>query len=250
MRQNFVHIVIQVSSVLIVMIGAQVSVAANIMPIPLEIQVLLIGLLAFFVARLARQPLWWRCIHLLFVPLVYIVLGLDVSPAIYQGIFVFLLLTYWGSLTGRVPLYLSNKTTSAAIAKIIRDNGVTSVIDLGAGIGSVLIDIEHSISDLECEGVENAPLVWMLGAINLRIRGMRGISWTFGSMWNADLSRYGLVYSYLSPEPMDELWKKVKREMAPGSLFISNSFNVPGAEPEFVVDVKDRRCTRLYCYKI
>jgi hypothetical protein len=37
--------------------------------------------------------------------------------------------------------------------------------------------------------------------------------------------------------------------MRPGSLFISNSFAVPGVEASAVVEVGDARETQLYCYR-
>jgi hypothetical protein len=42
-------------------------------------------------------------------------------------------------------------------------------------------------------------------------------------------SGHNVVYAFLSPAPMAALWEKVRQEMPPGSLFISNSFAVPGS---------------------
>ncbi|MDP2870146.1 MAG: hypothetical protein Q8O08_15090, partial [Methyloversatilis sp.] len=38
-------------------------------------------------------------------------------------------------------------------------------------------------------------------------------------------------------------------EMAPGTLFVSNSFTVPDIAPAAVIAVGDRRATRLYLYR-
>ena len=38
--------------------------------------------------------------------------------------------------------------------------------------------------------------------------------------------------------------------MKPGSLLISNSFAVPERAPEQVLEVQDRRATRLHAYRI
>jgi hypothetical protein len=48
---------------------------------------------------------------------------------------------------------------------------------------------------------------------------------------------------------MPALWNKIQREMRPGSLFISNSFAVPGVEANRVIELADARQTRLYCYR-
>jgi hypothetical protein len=49
---------------------------------------------------------------------------------------------------------------------------------------------------------------------------------------------------------MPALWQKVRAEMRPGSLFISNSFAVPDVEASYVLEVDDERHTRLYCYPV
>ena len=48
---------------------------------------------------------------------------------------------------------------------------------------------------------------------------------------------------------MSALWVKAAQEMAPDSVFISNSFPVEGVDACEVVEVGDARQTRLYCYR-
>lgn len=68
--------------------------------------------------------------------------------------------------------------------------------------------------------------------------------------WKEPLADYNVVYAFLSPAPMSDLWAKINREMRPGSLFISNSFQVPEQDASFVIEVADTRKTRLFCYRI
>jgi hypothetical protein len=49
---------------------------------------------------------------------------------------------------------------------------------------------------------------------------------------------------------MLEVWEKARREMKPGSLLVSNSFGIPGVEPDRVIEVKDWRRTRLLVFRI
>ena len=46
------------------------------------------------------------------------------------------------------------------------------------------------------------------------------------------------------------VWEKIQAEMKPGSLFISNSFPVPGTAPCQVIEVDCTPPRPLYCYKI
>ena len=66
----------------------------------------------------------------------------------------------------------------------------------------------------------------------------------------AQLDGVDVVYAFLSPAPMPALGEKARREMPPGSLFISNSFAVPDVEASDIVEIDDARQTRLYCYRM
>ena len=65
------------------------------------------------------------------------------------------------------------------------------------------------------------------------------------NLYTLDWGEYDVVYAYLSPAPMADVWRKVCAEMRPGSIFISNSFAVPGVEPDLVVETRDWHGSRL-----
>jgi hypothetical protein len=69
-------------------------------------------------------------------------------------------------------------------------------------------------------------------------------------LWQTPLADHDLVYAFLSPAPMSELWAKAQAEMRPGSLFVSNSFPVPGVTPWRVIHVACSPPRPLYCYRI
>ena len=79
--------------------------------------------------------------------------------------------------------------------------------------------------------------------------GRNNITWRWDDLWATDLSRFDVVYAFLSPVPMPRLWEKVQKEMPPGSLFISNSFPVPGVTPDRVIEVPCTPARPLYCYQ-
>ena len=207
---------------------------------------LAIGGVAFLLAVFTRQTWWWRTILALFAPLAWGINSLSIDPAWFLLAFILLVLVYRGALTGQIPLYLSNAKTARELAEITAQHPTMRFLDLGAGIGSVLAPLAKMRRDAECTGYENAPLVWLLGL--LRTMGSKNCRWRWGSFWNAELSRFDVVYAFLSPAPIAELWRKINREMQPSGLFISNSFSVPGVEPTRVVEIDDARRTKLYCY--
>jgi hypothetical protein len=214
--------------------------------LPWPATALAISAVALLLAALTRQPWWWRVIHALFAPLAWCVSLLEIDPGWFLLAAIVLLLVYRGALTGQIPLYLSNRATAKALARLAGNYAALRLIDLGAGTGGVLRELAHARPDAELTGIENAPATWLVGY--LRTRGLKRCTWRWGDFWQTDLAAYDVVYAFLSPAPMAELWRKACREMRAGSLFVSNSFEVPGVEPTAIYVVDDARRTRLYCY--
>lgn len=204
------------------------------------------GGIAAMIALRQSAPPWWLLIHLGFAPLLVLVHGLDLAPGWFLAGFVLLLLVFWRTDKSRVPLYLTNRATAAALLKLLPAAHVRC-IDLGCGDGRLLRRLAIARPDCTFVGIEHAPLPWLVARL-LTLR-LANVSVRRGDFWNEPLSGYGFVYAFLSPAPMPRLWAKACAEMAPGALLVSNSFAVPDAEPLDIARVGDRRGTRLYLYK-
>ncbi|MCK6391267.1 MAG: class I SAM-dependent methyltransferase [Azonexus sp.] len=209
---------------------------------------LAIGAMALAFATLARQAWWWRIIHAVFMPLVWLVHSLAIDPGWFLFGFILLLLVYRGALTGQVPLYLSNRETVAALDDLLGESESQRFIDLGAGVGSTVRPLAERWPARHFAGVENAPGTWLGG--RLLSLGIENLDWRWGDFWETPLADFDLVYAFLSPVPMAELWEKASKEMRPGSLFVSNSFPVPGISPERLIEVDSTPQRVLYCYRI
>lgn len=208
---------------------------------------LAIGAVALLLATLSRQAWWWRVIHATFMPMAWLVQQLAIDPGWFLLAAIALLLVYRGALSGQVPLYLSNRQTVDALAALLAEREPCRFMDLGAGLGSTLVPLADRLPEHRFAGCENAPLTWAVG--RLFSIGRPNLDWRWGDLWQADLADCDVAYAFLSPAPMPRLWEKVQAEMAPGSLFISNSFAVPGVEPERVIDVPCSPPRPLYCYR-
>ena len=199
----------------------------------------LTGLSAAGLAWFWGLPAWWRFINLGFVPLLWLGLQLDLDADWSLLAFLALALTSLGAVVTRVPLYLSSPRAAEELARRLPDCG--RLCDLGCGLGGPLARIHRLRPDARLQGVEAAPLNWLVA--RLRLWGRADVR--LGSLWQADLSRCDLVYAYLSPAPMARLWDKARREMKPGSLFVSNSFDVPGVTFDEIVELQDLSGARL-----
>lgn len=204
------------------------------------------GLTAWAVTRGLGLPRWWQPINLLFFPLLGLALSSEIEPLWAMAAFVALALTSLGSLRTRVPLFLSSRQAVDALARCIPERPGLRLIDLGCGLGGPLAGLARLRPDLVLHGVEAAPLNWLVS--RLRLDGRARI--VLGSLWDQDLSRFDVVYAYLSPAPMARLWDKACREMRPGSLLISNSFEVPGVAPDRVIALDDLSRSRLLLWRI
>lgn len=205
------------------------------------------GLCAAYTSRKLAAPPWWHAIHLVFMPLAVLASQLPIAPGWYLATFLLLVLVYWRVAQSRVPLYLSNAATAAAVAALIPP-GAGQVIDLGCGNGIFLRRLARLRPDCAFVGIEYAPLPWFWSWLTCaRVSNCRVVR---GDFWSWSLAEYDLVYAFLSPVPMARLWAKAGAEMKAGSLLVSNTFAVPGQEAASVVHVDDRRATVLHCYRV
>ena len=208
-------------------------------PLPLPALAMLVGVVAAALAIHWRLPSWWRLINLTFVPLLWLGLAADLDSRWFLAGFLALALTSLGAVRTRVPLYLSSAAAARDLARRLPGNG--RLMDLGCGLGGPLAGVRRARPDARLEGVEAAPLNWLIA----RVRLWRRADIRLGSLWDADLSGCDVVYAYLSPAPMARLWQKAEAEMKPGSLFISNSFAVPGLAFDEVIELDDLSRSRL-----
>jgi hypothetical protein len=123
------------------------------------------------------------------------------------------------------------------------------MVDLGAGLGGPLAFLARLRPAAQFLGIEGSPLVWFIAW--LRTVGVRAnCRMRFGNLWKIHLGDFQVVYAFLSPAPMPELWAKARREMQPGSLLISHTFQIPGILPEREVPLPGRRDARLLVYRV
>lgn len=217
--------------------------------IPLIADALIQGGIAAFLGSRLGLASWWRPINLLFSPALVATLSFGVAPSWFLAAFVLLFLVYWSVFRSQVPLYLSSRKAWAAVAGLLPDKEGIRFLDVGAGLGGMLgyLDARHPGGNFS--GMEIAPLPFVLGWVRkITTGGHYSLRW--GDFWPHSLADQDVVYAYLSPVPMARLWRKVCGEMRSGSLFISNTFPVPGVEPESVVELDDFHHSSLYVYRV
>ena len=188
------------------------------------------GIAAACLARAWAMDSWWLPIHALFVPGLIWMLGFAMSPLYPLAAFLVLLAMYGGVFRTRVPLFLSSRAAVKAVAGLLPVRQDFVFLDLGCGMGGVLRGLARQRPEGHYCGIEAAPVPFLLSWLRAAFGSNAGsIRW--GDFHDLDLAHYDVVYAYLSPAAMDDLWCKARREMCPGSLLISNGFAIPGVRP-------------------
>lgn len=205
------------------------------------------GVLAALVGRMFGLPWWWAPINAVFAPAVIEAQVVDLDSWWYLGAFVVLLTVYWTTFRTRVPLYLSSAEACDRLATLLPAEREFRFLDIGCGVGTVLANLAPRFAAGRFFGLEIAPLPflvsWLRGRWSQRFETRRV------DFWEEDLSAYDVVYAFLSPVPMTDLWHKAKREMRPGSMFVSNTFRVDGEMPDSVIPLGGGRRS-LYVWRL
>lgn len=234
------------AAMLWLMLGAPLLELAGVFLSPLS-HALCMGGAAAALGWILRLPGWWLPINFLFVPGLVAMHSLALAPYWYFAAFMLLLLVYWSVAGTRVPLYLSSRQAWQAVAERLPPSAV--VADLGSGLGGLLRYLSQQRPDGRYVGMEIAPLPYLLSWLRMRLStACCEVRW--GSLWQVDLQPFDVVYAYLSPVPMSDLWHKIQHEMRPGTLFISNTFQIPDVEPDEIVPLDDLHQSRLYIYRV
>ncbi len=215
---------------------------------------LLCGLLAASLSYVAGQARWWQAIQLIFAPALVLMLTFEIPPGFFLAAFIAMLLVYWSTFRTQVPLYLSSNKVWRALEDLLPPEGKSiRFIDLGSGLGGVLTHLARIRPDGHYTGVESAPLplLWSW----LRTRSYLNCEVHWGSIWDenigaCDLAQYDVVFAYLSPVPMERLWRKARVEMRPGTVLISSTFSIPDHQPDECIEVDDLHQSTLLVWRM
>jgi SAM-dependent methyltransferase len=190
---------------------------------------------------------WWILINAAFLPALAWALAVNISPLWALIALVLLVLVYGRIWTSRVPLFFSSARALQALHDLL-PAGSISFLDVGCGDGRVIARLAAARPESRFTGIEQAPAPWLLAT--LRAQASRSACTVVrADFWKHDLSMYDVVYAYLSPAVMPELWAKARREMRPGTWLIS-VFDIPRVRAHRCVEVGDRMRTRLHVWKM
>lgn len=218
-------------------------------PMPILVWVILQSCGATVLSMWWGMGLYWKLFQFALPMAIWVQFSLAVPMWVHPLLLFILLLIYGGGVSTRAPLYNSGSACWKALLEFIPDTDGIKFIDLGAGLGGPLAYIAKHRQNAILLGVEASPLVWLIGRLRT-MRFKKNCTFRLGSIWKTDLRSADIVYAFLSPAPMRELWAKAKREMRPGTILISHSFMIPEQNPIQRIPLPGRKGACLLIYTL
>lgn len=205
--------------------------------------------LSYGMATLFSLSRPWRIINL-FIPLAAaITLFFEMPSWIFLVVTLSLFVVYAPAFWTRVPYYPTPRAAYSLILAELPTDRPFIFLDIGCGFGDLLAFLSARRPNGSFVGIEIGILPWLAGWMRAKILRRKNLRIHFKNMWSEALGHYDYVYTFLSPAPMALLWQKAQAEMAPGTLFITNTFQVPAVADE-ELSIRDQRCSRLFLYRM
>jgi hypothetical protein len=199
---------------------------------------LLQGAAAALISRLFGLAAWWLLIQALLPVALLATLALHLPPILFLFAFIVSLGLYWSTFRTQVPFYPSGPAAWEAAAGMLPADRPVKFIDIGSGLGALVLHLSKRRPESVFEGIEVAPLPWLWSVLRARI-GRHRASFIRGDYGRLDFASYDVVFAYLSPAAMPALWQKARAEMRPGTLLLSYEFHIPGMPPHMTVAPAD-----------
>jgi SAM-dependent methyltransferase len=207
---------------------------------------LLQGGFACLLARWRGLAPWWLGIQLVFPLALMQTQSLAVPAWIWLAAFLFLLLLFWSTFRTQVPYYPSGKRVWDEVARLLPQDRPVCAIDIGSGLGGLVLDLAARRPDSTFFGIELAPLPWFVSSLRAKLTGSNA-RFVRGDYEHVDFANYDAVFAYLSPAAMSALWRKAAREMRPGAILLSYEFLITEKAPDISI-VPTGRGPALYVW--
>ena len=195
---------------------------------------LLQGGFACLLTRWRGLALWWLGIQLVFPLALMQVHTLAIPPYLFLAAFLLLLAVYWSTFRTQVPYYPSGRRVWDEVAGLLPQDRPLRVIDIGSGLGGLVLELSARRPESQITGIELAPLPWLASLLRAKLAGS-GAHFIRGDYDDLDFCNYDAVFAYLSPAAMSALWKKAAREMRPGTMLLSYEFLITEKAPDLSI---------------
>jgi hypothetical protein len=210
--------------------------------------VLMQAIIASGLSILVGMARWWRWIHFCFPLALWGMSMWQVPNEVYLIGFLMTLSLYWTTFRSQVPFYPSRPQVWRKVSELIPSEKAIRMIDIGSGLGDLSMYIAKTKPTSQIEGIEIAPLPWFISKLRAYLTGSNA-KFKLGDYGQLNFSHYDVVFAYLSPAAMPDLWQKAQLEMQAGSMLISYEFDILGAKASLCIQ-GEKQSPNLYVWKM
>jgi len=161
---------------------------------------------------------------------------------------VVLLLIY--TLRTGIPSLSSSGPARRAILSHLPDTLPGPILDLGAGWGALLFLLARRYPETEVVGIELSPVPWLMLHLRRLLGRHRNVTLHRRDFLRAPLQPAGAVVCFLFPGCMRQLRGKFESDLRPGTLVLSNQFEIPGWQPVKNIPLSDSFTTDVFVYRV
>lgn len=205
--------------------------------INLVLAMLLQGSIAALLSRYRKLAFWWVVIQFIFPVALLMTHSIGLPSWIFLFIFVFLLSLYWTTFRTQVPFYPTGRITWKAISAFVPEDKKIHFVDIGSGMGGLILNLAAQRPESTFTGIEIAPLPYFVSWLSGKFYGSHA-RFMRGDYRALNFSQFDIVFAYLSPAAMPALWDKSCREMRKGGLLLSYEFLSSARPPDHIIQPK------------
>jgi ribosomal protein L11 methylase PrmA len=145
-------------------------------------------------------------------------------------IFLVLLIIILISIIKGGPYVPSDKKTIERMIKLLKIKKGEKAVDIGSGDGRIVIALANA--GAKAYGYEVNPLLVYWARYQIWRQKLSGRAYSYWkSFWSVDLSDFDVVTVYAISYVMDDLGKKLIKELKPGARVVSHTFKFPEWKP-------------------
>lgn len=170
---------------------------------------------------------------------------------LYSLPFVYLLYLIIIYFRTHVPYVVTPKKYFPVIFHNIKIAPETIVYDLGCGKGDFLFACEK-FHPKRLVGYELSPLHTLYAKVRAWLKKSR-VEIFCKDFYKADISQADIIYLFLVPKIVNELWqKKIKKEAKKGALVLTLADAIDGEKPLkiFKLNPQKEKSSKMYMYQI
>jgi hypothetical protein len=120
------------------------------------------------------------------------------------------------------------------------------IYELGAAWGSLAVPLAKAFPDRRIIAYELSTIPWLFLLLRVRVFGLKNIEVVRRDFFRDDLGSAAVVICFLYPGSMVRLSTKLRSELIPGTVVVSNTFALPGWVPDHQSQLKDLYRTKIY----